>query len=53
VGRLARGLRDATDRTIATRVICGGMKRQTRGQTQLLPWHEIEQITRTEADGLT
>ncbi len=54
VDRLARGLRDRGDaRTIATRVIHGGAARQTRGPTQLLPWHEIDQLTWTDADGPT
>jgi hypothetical protein len=54
VDRLARGVRDlAKDRTIATRVIHGGMARQTRDHTQLLPWHEIDQMTWTDMDGAT
>lgn len=57
VDRLARGLHErglrerVHDRLIATRVIHGGMMRQTRGHTQLLPWHEIDQLTWTDADG--
>ncbi len=51
VDRLARGVGDRTkDRTIATRVIHGGMTRQTRGHAQLLPWHAIDQPTWTDAD---
>ena len=54
VDRLARGVRDrAQNRPIATRVIHGGMTRQTRGQTQLLPWHEIDQLTWTDAEATT
>ena len=51
VDRLARGLRArAHDRLIATRVIHGGLTRQTRGPTQLVPWHEIDQLTWTDTD---
>jgi len=32
-------------------VIYGGTTRQTRGRTQLMPWHEIDQLTWTDADG--
>lgn len=58
VERLARGVRDrakggAHDRTIATRVIHGGMTRQTRGLTQLVPWHEIDGLTWTDTDAPT
>jgi uncharacterized protein len=50
VERLARGVRlRAPDRTIATRVIHGGATRQSRGATQLLPWHEIDQLAWTDA----
>jgi hypothetical protein len=51
VDRLARSVQGrAHDRPIATRVIHGGTTRQTRGHTQLLPWHEIDQLTWTDAD---
>gem|GEM_PF-2014391 len=50
VDRLALGVR-ARDpyRTISTRVIYGGTTRQSRGDTQLLPWHEIDQLSMTHA----
>lgn len=43
VERLADGLltRD-TDMAITTRVVYGGSTRQTRGRTQIVPWHEID-----------
>jgi uncharacterized protein len=51
VDRLARGLRDRGDvRTIATRIIHGGAARQARGRTQFVPWHEIDQLTWTDAE---
>ncbi|MCZ8203218.1 hypothetical protein [Gemmatimonas sp.] len=51
VDRLARVLRArAHDRPIATRVIHGGMTRQTRGPTQLVPWYEIDQHTWIDTD---
>lgn len=51
VERLARGVgeRGGTP-TIATRVIHGGPLRQTRGRTQFIPWHEIDQVTWTDAE---
>lgn len=30
-----------------------GTTRQTRGLTQLVPWHEIDSLTWTDTDGLT
>lgn len=49
VDRLAQGVRErSNERTIASRVIFGGTARQTRGDTQLLPWHEIDQLTWTD-----
>jgi uncharacterized protein len=54
VDRLARGVQGRfDDRTIATRVIHGGTTRQTRGRTLLLPWHEIDQLTWTDAEHTT
>jgi uncharacterized protein len=43
IERLADGLltRD-TDLAIATRVVYGGSTRQTRGRTQIVPWHKID-----------
>lgn len=50
VDRLAQGLRRRTpERTISTWVIHGGTTRQTRGATQLLPWHEIDQLPFTDS----
>lgn len=49
VDRLAQGVRQRShERTISSRVIFGGTTRQTRGDTQLLPWHEIDQLTWTD-----
>ncbi len=46
VHRLAQGIRARSDAaTVATRVVYGGATRQTRGATQVVPWHEIDQMT--------
>jgi len=50
VDRLAQGVRQRDpQRAISTRVVYGGATRQSRGDTQLLPWHEIDQLTMTHA----
>ena len=43
IERLADGLRMRdTDMAITTHVVYGGSTRQTRGRTQIVPWHEID-----------
>ena len=50
VDRLAQGVRQRDpQRAISTRVVYGGTTRQSRGDTQLLPWHEIDQLSMTHA----
>ena len=46
VDRLAQVIRNR-DRaaSVATRVVFGGDGRQTRGTTQVVPWHEIDRMT--------
>ena len=54
VDRLAQGLRQRDPQlTVSTRVIYGGAARQTRGDTELLPWHEVDQLTMTEASRIS
>ena len=44
VERLAHGLRRRDpDLAVTTRVVYGGAVRQTRGDTAIIPWQEIEQ----------
>ena len=46
VDRLAQGIRQRSpDARVTTRVVYGGTTRQTRGDTLILPWHEIDQVT--------
>ena len=45
VDRLAHGVRQrAPEARVTTRVVYGGATRQTRGDTLILPWHEIDQV---------
>ncbi|MGQ0765649.1 MAG: ATP-binding protein [Gemmatimonadota bacterium] len=54
VDALADGVRQrAGDPTIATRVMYGGGTRQMRGNTLLLPWHEIDQLSWTDSSETT
>ena len=44
VERLALGVRQREpDLAVTTRVVYGGAMRQTRGSTEIIPWHEIDQ----------
>lgn len=44
VDRLARGLRERdSDLTVTTRVIYGGAMPHKRGDTEIIPWHSIDQ----------
>ena len=50
VDRLARVVRERElQRIISTHVVYGGTTRQSRGETNLTPWNEIDQLTMTEA----
>lgn len=47
VGRLADVLQlSDVDMAVTTRVVFGGSTRQTRGATQIVPWHEIDAMPR-------